>query len=52
MKQSLRIEGQHIKYIKKFVDFSIRNDGSMISLRKKVFELAEKIKPDIYAFKH
>jgi len=49
---ALRIEGQHIKYIKEFVDFSIRNDGSMMSLRKKVFELAEKIKPDIYAFKH
>jgi dephospho-CoA kinase len=48
----LRIEGQHIKYIKKSVDFTIKNDGSKISLRKKILELAEKIKPDIYAFKY
>jgi len=48
----LRIEGQHIKYIKKSVDFTIRNDGLEVSLRKKVFELAEKIKPYIYAFKY
>jgi dephospho-CoA kinase len=48
----LRIEGQHIKYIKESVDFTIRNDGSKISLRKKILELAEKIKPDIYAFKY
>jgi dephospho-CoA kinase len=48
----MRIEGQHIKYIKKLVDFTIRNDGSRISLGKKVFELAEKIKPDIYASKY
>jgi dephospho-CoA kinase len=48
----LRIEGQHIKYIKKSVDFTIRNDGSKDNLRKKIFELAEKIKPDIYAIKY
>lgn len=48
----LRIEGQHIKYIKKSVDFTIVNEGSKISLRKKIFELAEKIKPDIYAIKY
>jgi dephospho-CoA kinase len=48
----MRIEGQHIKYIKKLVDFAIRNSGSKDSLRKRVFELAEKIKPDIYAFKY
>ena len=47
-----RIEGQHIKYIKKSVDFTIRNEGSKISLRKKIFELAEKIKTDINAFKY
>jgi dephospho-CoA kinase len=48
----LRIEGQHIKYIKKSVDFIINNDGSKTSLEKKIFELAEKIKPDIYAIKY
>jgi dephospho-CoA kinase len=48
----MRIEGQHIKYIKKLVDFTIRNNGSKISLEKKIFELAEKIKPDIYASKY
>ncbi len=48
----LRIEGQHIKYIKKSVDFTIRNNGSKTSLGKKIFELAEKIKPDIYAIKY
>jgi dephospho-CoA kinase len=48
----LRIEGQHIKCINKSVDFKIRNDGSKTSLGKKIFELAEKIKPDIYAIKY
>ena len=48
----LRLEGQHIKYIKKSVNFTIRNEGSKISLKKKVFELAEQIKPDIYAIKY
>jgi dephospho-CoA kinase len=43
----LRIEGQHIKYIKKLVDFTIRNNGSKDILRKRIFELTEKIKPNI-----
>ncbi len=48
----LRLEGQHIKYIKKSVNFTIRNNGSKDSLRERIFELAEKIKPDIYAIKY
>lgn len=48
----LRIEGQRIKYKRTLVDHLIRNDGSKESLKKKIFELAEKIKPDIYGFKY
>ena len=48
----LRIEGQHIKYKKPLINFLIRNSGSKDSLKEKIFELVEKIKPDIYGFKY